>query len=74
MSDSDSLGGIPKALGDFASWGIFWLIAAVLGAALFFQDGLAALLAAWQMPEYSHGPLIPILSGFLFLLTSRMFP
>ncbi|MBB93473.1 MAG: VPLPA-CTERM-specific exosortase XrtD [Rhodobacteraceae bacterium] len=74
MSDSDSLGGIPKALGDFASWGIFWLIAAVLGAALFFQDGLAALLAAWQMPEYSHGPLIPILSGFLFLRQLKDFP
>ena len=24
-------------------------------------------LAAWQQPEYSHGPLIPVLSGLLFL-------
>jgi len=47
--------------------GLFWLLLAVLGAGLFFQEGIAALLTAWQLPEYSHGPLIPILSGLLFL-------
>lgn len=47
--------------------GLFWLLLAVLGAALFFQEGLDALLTAWQLPEYSHGPLIPVLSGLLFL-------
>ncbi|WP_353346817.1 VPLPA-CTERM-specific exosortase XrtD [Litorivita sp. NS0012-18] len=47
--------------------GPFWLLMAVIAAAVFFQEGLNALLAAWQLPEYSHGPLIPVLSGLLFL-------
>ena len=51
----------------FALGGLFWLLVAVLGAAAFFADGLSALLAAWQRPEYSHGPLIPLLSTLLFL-------
>jgi hypothetical protein len=32
-----------------------------------FRDGLAALGAAWATPEYTHGPVIPILSAYLFL-------
>jgi len=47
--------------------GPFWLLMAVIAAAVFFQEGLNALLVAWQLPEYSHGPLIPVLSGLLFL-------
>ena len=45
----------------------------MLGAGVFFADGLDALLTAWQLPEYSHGPLIPVLSALLFLrqLASR---
>lgn len=47
--------------------GLFWLLVALVGAALFFREGIDALLVAWQLPEYSHGPLIPVLSGLLFL-------
>ena len=47
--------------------GLFWLALAVLGAALFFRDGLVTLGQAWSLPEYSHGPLIPVLSAILFL-------
>ena len=54
--------------------GIFWLFVAVLGAAVFFSDGLEALLEAWSLPEYSHGPLIPILSALLFLRQLKMYP
>lgn len=54
-------------IGALTTWGMFWLVVAVLGAAVFFQDGLNALLTAWQLPEYSHGPLIPVLSLLLFL-------
>jgi exosortase D (VPLPA-CTERM-specific) len=43
------------------------LLLAILAAAFYFRDGLGALLRAWQLPEYSHGPLIPVLSGLLFL-------
>ena len=35
-----------KLIGSFLTWGVFWLFLAVLGAAVFFQDGLNALLRA----------------------------
>lgn len=56
------------------NWGVFWLIVASIGAGLFFIDGLDALLTAWSLPEYSHGPLIPILSGLLFLRQLKEYP
>lgn len=62
---------------DIANWlspGLFWLCLAIIGAAVFFADGLDALFAAWSLPEYSHGPLIPILSGLLFLRQLKSFP
>lgn len=64
----------PRFLENFMSWGIFWLIVALIGAGVFFSDGINALLIAWQLPEYSHGPLIPILSGLLFLRQLKEFP
>ncbi|SNR66707.1 VPLPA-CTERM-specific exosortase XrtD [Paracoccus sediminis] len=48
-------------------WGLVWLAIATIGAGMFFYPGLDALLVAWQLPEYSHGPLIPALSALLFL-------
>lgn len=54
--------------------GLFWFLLATIGAGFFFIDGLDALLEAWQLPEYSHGPLIPILSGLLFLRQLKEFP
>ena len=60
-----------------SSWltaGLFWFLVATLGAGVFFYDGVEALLQAWARPEYSHGPLIPILSGLLFLRQLREFP
>ena len=60
-----------------ASWltpGLLWLVIAILGAGVFFADGLDALLTAWALPEYSHGPLIPILSGLLFLRQLKDYP
>ncbi|WOI58406.1 VPLPA-CTERM-specific exosortase XrtD [Palleronia sp. LCG004] len=47
--------------------GLIWLALATAAATIFFLPGLQELGRAWQLPEYSHGPLIPILSGFLFL-------
>ena len=56
------------------NWGLVWLAIATLAAGFFFIDGVDALLAAWQRPEYSHGPLIPILSGFMFLRQLKEYP
>lgn len=47
--------------------GVVWLTIATLAAIAFFWEGFRALFEAWQLPEYSHGPLIPVLSLFLFL-------
>lgn len=66
LSDSLPAGAATsRFVGRFA--GPVWLILALLGGLVFFREGVEALLAAWQTPEYSHGPLIPVLSGILFL-------
>jgi len=66
MSISDNL--TPRAgLEQVLRPGLLWLVIAILGAVAFFWNGIDALLVAWQLPEYSHGPLIPVLSGLLFL-------
>ena len=61
-------------LSAFTHWGTFWLLVAIVGAGIFFSDGIDTMLEAWQLPEYSHGPLIPILSAFLFLKQLKNFP
>jgi exosortase D (VPLPA-CTERM-specific) len=58
----------------FAHAGMLWFLIAVAGAAFFFRDGLDALLVAWSQPEYSHGPLIPLLSALLFLRQLKEVP
>lgn len=47
--------------------GLLWLGLAALAAGLFYGEGMAELWRAWQTAEYSHGPLIPLISGYLFL-------
>lgn len=74
MRMSDTSTEIPKDLSTWATPGLFWLAVATLGATVFFADGLDALLTAWALPEYSHGPLIPILSALLFLRQLKTFP
>ena len=39
-----------------------------------FWFGLESLRDAWATPEYSHGPLIPIISSYLFLREMRRVP
>ncbi len=73
MHSSDTISSRHPSTG-FMHWGTFWLLVTILGAMAFFWDGTRALLAAWQLPEYSHGPLIPILSGLLFLRQLKSIP
>lgn len=61
-------------IGDFLSPGVLVLILSTVAAVVFFWEGVEALLVAWQLPEYSHGPLIPVLSLFLFLRELKRFP
>ena len=63
-----------RAWPDASVSGMVVLALCILGAGLFFWPGTAALLEAWQLPEYSHGPLIPVLSGLLFLRQLKEYP
>lgn len=74
MSTQDTFSVKIPTLTSFMTWGMFWFVLACIGATIFFIDGLDALLAAWQLPEYSHGPLIPVLSGLLFLRQLKEYP
>lgn len=41
---------------------------------VFFWPGFTSLVDAWATPEYSHGPIIPLISLFLFLREMRDVP
>jgi len=51
-----------------------WIIVASLGAAAFFWDGLISLGAAWSRPEYSYGPLVPLITLYMTLLEIHRHP
>lgn len=54
--------------------GLFWFVALVLVALPVFWLGMQSLGQAWLTPEYSHGPLIPLISLYLFLRELRQAP
>ncbi len=54
--------------------GLFWFVLLLLGSVPVFWIGIVSLGAAWSTPEYSHGPLIPIISLYLFLRELRDMP
>jgi exosortase D (VPLPA-CTERM-specific) len=51
---------------------IFLLI--VAAAMPVFLFGFQSLAEAWLRPEYSHGPIIPVLSAYMFLREMRRVP
>jgi exosortase D (VPLPA-CTERM-specific) len=51
--------------------GLAWFALMVLAAMPIFWIGFVSLGAAWITPEYSHGPLIPLISLYLFLRELR---
>lgn len=54
--------------------GLFWLALLILSALPVYWIGLVSLGNAWATPEYSHGPLIPLISLYLFLRELRRTP
>lgn len=55
------------------NWGgTLLFIALILVALPVYWSGFAMLGAAWITPEYSHGPLIPVISLYLFLRERRL--
>lgn len=54
--------------------GLFWFSALLIASVPLFWIGFVSLGAAWSTPEYSHGPLIPFISLYLFLRELRQNP
>ena len=54
--------------------GFMWLVALVALSVPIFWFGFTSLGRAWITPEYSHGPLIPLISLYLFLREMRHSP
>jgi exosortase D (VPLPA-CTERM-specific) len=54
--------------------GLIWLVLLVVSAVPVFWLGFASLARAWSTAEYSHGPLIPLISLYLFLRELRQDP
>lgn len=64
-----SLAGRPVNLAGFVSFVILLAVSIPI-----FWMGFADLARAWSTPEYSHGPLIPVISLYLFLRELRKAP
>jgi len=79
MTDRDvrsGLGGVAlptEGLGRLLP-GAIWIALSVAAAVYVFAEGFNELWRAWQTPEYSHGPLIPVISGYLFLRQIKHMP
>ena len=54
--------------------GALLLAGAALASLPIYWRGFASLVTAWSTPEYSHGPIIPLISTFLFLRELRSVP
>ena len=54
--------------------GLFWFVLLIATAIPVYWLGFQSLGRAWITPEYSHGPLIPLISLYLFLRELRRAP
>lgn len=54
--------------------GLAWFALLILSALPVYWLGFVSLGRAWATPEYSHGPLIPLISLYLFLRELRHSP
>ena len=61
----------PLGLQGLAGPGPLALAALVLASLPLFWTGFVSLIEAWATPEYSHGPIIPLISLYLFLREMR---
>ena len=68
---SDTLERVPFFRNMPLKGGFVALIALFLVSAPLFWLGFESLASAWSTPEYSHGPLIPLISLYLFLRELR---
>lgn len=67
---------VPSSVGQLR-WnpvGLFWFTALIATSLPVFWIGIVFLGDTWATPEYSHGPLIPLISLYLFLRELRDTP
>jgi exosortase D (VPLPA-CTERM-specific) len=64
----------PSARAGAPGTGAAWLTFATLATLPLFWFGLAGLAEAWARPEFSHGPVIPVLSLYMFLREMKAVP
>ncbi|MEI4473721.1 VPLPA-CTERM-specific exosortase XrtD [Frigidibacter sp. MR17.24] len=69
MTDTTSSAGSLRERLDPA--GLAWFALLVLAPIPVFWLGFVSLAQAWSTPEYSHGPLIPLISLYLYLRELR---
>ncbi len=74
MPDVSTVSQRRAGIGALWTPGVFWLLFMTVAALFLFQEALGELFVAWQLPEYSHGPLIPVLSILLFLRHLKVVP
>lgn len=72
-STQEEIRGLTPALSGRGA-GLAMFVVACASAIAVFWFGFFALAEAWTLPEYSHGPLIPLLSLYLFLRQLRAAP
>jgi exosortase D (VPLPA-CTERM-specific) len=54
--------------------GLVWLALAVVSTLPLFWLGFRGLAQEWSRPEFSHGPVIPVLSFYMFLRECKFVP
>lgn len=72
MSMSESAALRPRFAVNAFGFSLFLLLC--IGAIPIFWFGFESLAHAWSTPEYSHGPIIPLISLYLFLRELRSAP
>ncbi len=65
--------GAPGA-GEINLAGLFWFALAVVSTLPLFWLGFEGLAKDWARPEFSHGPVIPVLSFYMFLREMKFVP
>jgi exosortase D (VPLPA-CTERM-specific) len=64
----------PARAGGAGYAGPVWLAVAIVATLPLFWFGLVGLAEAWSRPEFSHGPVIPLLSFYMFLREMKAVP
>ncbi|MCG7522411.1 VPLPA-CTERM-specific exosortase XrtD [Ruegeria sp. Ofav3-42] len=74
MADTRAFSAIFRDFPTINPAGLAWFLLLLAGSVPIFWIGLVSLGQAWTTPEYSHGPLIPVISLYLFLREMRGMP